>query len=38
VIKTSLDTSEGVTVLGKLASARVDGGRRIQFALRARCV
>jgi hypothetical protein len=38
MIKTSLDASESVAVLGKLVSARVDGGRSIQVALQTRCV
>ena len=38
MIKTPLDASEGVAVLGRLVSARVDGGRSILFALRTRCV
>ena len=38
MIKTSLDASESVAVLGMLVSARVDGARSIQVALRTRCV
>jgi len=38
VLKTSLDASESVAVLGKFVSARVDGGRSIQFARQTRFV
>ena len=38
MIKTSLDASESVAVLGKLVSARGDGAQSIQFALRTRVV
>ena len=38
MIKTSLDASESVAVLGKLVSARGDGAQSVQFALRTRVV